>query len=40
MVGTLMSIRTGIPKEVKDIKYREDLTTNIYYGDDNDKVLW
>ena len=40
MVGTLMSIRTGIPKEVKDIKYREDLSTNIYCGDDNDTVLW
>ena len=39
MVGTLMSNRTGIPKEVKAINNREDLSTNIYWGDDNDIVL-
>ena len=30
MVGTLMSNRTGIPKEVKAINNREDLSTNIH----------
>ena len=39
MVGTLMSNRTGRPKEVKDINNREDLSTNMYWGDDSDTVL-
>ena len=39
MVGTLMSNRTGITKEVKAINNCEDLSTNIYWGDDNDIVL-
>ena len=39
MVGTLMSNRTGRRKEVKDINNCEDLSTNIYWGDDSDTVL-
>ena len=39
MVGTLMSNRTERRKEVKDINNCEDLSTNIYWGDDSDTVL-
>ena len=39
MVGTPMSNRTGILKEVKDRNNCENLSTNIYWGDNNDTVL-
>lgn len=39
MVGTMQSNRTGIPKEIKEVKDREDLSTEIFWNDDGNLVL-
>jgi len=39
MIGTLMSNRVGIPPEIKSVKDREELSTEIYWSDDNNTVL-
>ena len=39
MIGTFQSNRTGIPPQIKDTKNREDLSTEIFWSDDNNLVL-
>ena len=39
MVGTLMSNHTRIHAKVKDMNNHEDLSTTIYWSDENDIVL-
>ena len=39
MIGTIQKNRSGIPAEIKDTTNRDDLSTMVYWCDDNHIVM-